>query len=807
MAVVLIYSCGDGARTQEMSYDDWHDQQLIPSQIDIFLRVGFMFQNYSNQIAEKLTVSGTKQSLVTEGRTTENDGSVVVFDIGGTWFRSAILLKTGGLGCIGRQPAINYINTPHRATSELQRALVRYLVDKTRELGAHCAQGAPVTASISLGAAMNAHNGFVFNSGPLWGPRCEPFDLLAELRASEPAVHWILINDVSAALLSHAAADREFTRRMALVTVSTGIACRIYDRQTGDIPVDSVYGLQGEIGHLPISFVFDGEALELTCDCGGKNHLNAFCSGRGIDALVLMLEQRHPEKFQRSALKHSMERSAELRPVEHLRKALDEGDPLAAALLEAITRPLASMLLTMLTVDPQIEKIHLTGGVARTLGLAYTDCLRRQMELIGLYQISSHDPHYFATLIQSDQHDDHAGLIGAGIVARQTAGHKPDAGRWTVTAQLPVRYEVVESEDVLNPANASLLWGSEPRATDIRRCIVVDEAVYQLYGARIQAYFAHHRVEYSILPLCVSEDRKQMDMVFEVFQHFDAFHLQRRKEPVIAIGGGVLLDIVGLAANLYRRGVPYIRVPTTLIGLVDAAVGIKTGVNVLDHKNRAGTYYAPLVALLDRSFLRTIDQRHFCNGLAEILKIAIIKDPALFERLEAFADIFVLPGFRYDAIPLDIVRAAVHGMLVELEPNLWEHVLERVVDFGHTFGPVLEMRSMPDLLHGETVAIDMAFSSVLAQQRGLITSHECQRIITLTQRLSLPITHPLFTQELLVKALHDTTRHRDGLQRVPLPTGIGSATFVNDLTPCELERALEALNAYTRSLSEYALGY
>ena len=108
----------------------------------------------------------------------------------------------------------------------------------------------------------------------------------------------------------------------------------------------------------------------------------------------------------------------------------------------------------------------------------------------------------------------------------------------------------------------------------------------------------------------------------------------RRKEPIIAIGGGVCLDVAGLAANLYRRNTPLIKVPTTVMAAVDASIGIKTAVNFHGRKNKMGTYCAPLAVFIDKTFLKTLGDRHLSNGSAEILKMACIKDRDLFELLE-----------------------------------------------------------------------------------------------------------------------------------------------------------------------------
>jgi 3-dehydroquinate synthase len=141
-------------------------------------------------------------------------------------------------------------------------------------------------------------------------------------------------------------------------------------------------------------------------------------------------------------------------------------------------------------------------------------------------------------------------------------------------------------------------------------------------------------------------------------------------------------------------------------------------------------------------------------------------------------------------------------MLEELAGNLWENTLERVVDYGHTFSPNLEMVALPELLHGEAVAIDMALSLTLASQRGLITAQELRRALCLLEIYGLPTYHPRCDEQLLMKALADSTSHRDGFQRVPLSRGLGSAVFVNDLTRAEICSAAEYMAARAARLPQ-----
>ncbi|MFD6027957.1 sedoheptulose 7-phosphate cyclase [Streptomyces griseoluteus] len=376
-----------------------------------------------------------------------------------------------------------------------------------------------------------------------------------------------------------------------------------------------------------------------------------------------------------------------------------------------------------------------------------------------------------------------------------------DGPAWTVEAVRQVRYHVVGSDHLFSTHNTDLLDGcpEAPLRAGERRLVVIDENVEKLHGARIREYFAFHDVRITVLVLRADETVKQWDAVSRVVDAMNDFGIDRRREPVIAIGGGVLTDVVGFAASLYRRGTPYIRIPTTLIGLVDAGVGVKTGVNYSSGKNRLGTYAPAKVTFLDRSFLRSLDLRHISNGLAEILKMALIRSEDLFALLETHGP--AVRADRFQGSTGTLARAAdaifadsIHLMLEELQPNLWESALERCVDYGHTFSPTIEMHALPELLHGEAVVIDMALTTALGTLRGDVSQEEADRIFAVIRALGLPLwSDVLQDRGLLEEALRDTVRHRDGQQRLPLPVGIGRHRFVNDVEPAELEAATRVL--------------
>jgi len=377
---------------------------------------------------------------------------------------------------------------------------------------------------------------------------------------------------------------------------------------------------------------------------------------------------------------------------------------------------------------------------------------------------------------------------------------------WESKTVLSLDYRVVEVPQgrLLNPDCDALLFGhlkpgsperEEAMALPQRRLVVVDETVYGLYGDRVRAYFEARGVEHEILVLPMVEENKDTDMMLKVAKKMKEFNIDRRTEPVLAIGGGVCLDVVGLASTLFRRRTPYIRVPTTCLSYVDASVGAKNGVNFAGSKNRLGTYVPPCASLLDPVFFATQQHREVANGMAEMAKMAIMKSPELYALLEEngprlYADKFANRS-EADTVPTRVLQLSIETMLEELAPNLWEHSLDRLVDFGHAVGQDLEMAALGtenELMHGESVACDMALMTVLAQELGLLTEAERDRTLNMLRGCQVPIWSPVMTYELFAEAVANRVKNSMG-QRFPLPVGIGKGRIVNDVPEEALQRA------------------
>jgi len=380
---------------------------------------------------------------------------------------------------------------------------------------------------------------------------------------------------------------------------------------------------------------------------------------------------------------------------------------------------------------------------------------------------------------------------------------------WRNAYSLPISYDVnmIAHGTIFDPSNSQLLNSTGPRSEEYkRRFAVIDDSIDKIYGKAIRNYFTAQGIELSTCIIKGEEDEKRPAAIDTILDELCLYKL-RRREPFLAIGGGVVLDIAGTAACLYRRGVPFVRVPTTLLAIVDASVGVKNGVDYCcgltkeSYKNRVGSFYAPSSCLLDTSFIASQDKRNISNGLGEIMKLALVRSQDLFNLLESHGVALIESRFAKtpsvpDGVADRIIELSIQIMLEELGPNLWETVLDRCVDYGHTFSKLLEMVPGADIMHGEAVNVDGFFCVVLAHLRGYIDMDTVNRVFNCMKALSLPTNSPNLDSELAWQSCKDAIEHRHGAQRIPLITEIGESICVSDITQEELDRAIEMMKIF-----------
>jgi 3-dehydroquinate synthase len=315
-----------------------------------------------------------------------------------------------------------------------------------------------------------------------------------------------------------------------------------------------------------------------------------------------------------------------------------------------------------------------------------------------------------------------------------------------------------------------------------RTLFVTTPTVSRLYGTALFSRLRSINDAISYMVLDCTEATKAIDQVTSVCDRAIEIGLDR-KGVIVGLGGGVCTDIVTVAASWIRRGIAYIRIPTTLVGQIDAAIGIKGAVNFHNKKSYLGCFYPPTEVVVTPSFLATLPQYELRPGFAEIIKIALVRDKQLFELVEQSGRKLLSGGFKGETLhEEEILWRSITGMLNELEPNIYEdRSYERPVDFGHTFSPLIESACEFATSHGEAVAIDMALSAVLAGSMGLAKGETVRRILDSIIALDLPVWSRHLTLDLCKNALRDSALHRGGTPNLVVPVTIGKAVFLRDI--------------------------
>lgn len=386
-----------------------------------------------------------------------------------------------------------------------------------------------------------------------------------------------------------------------------------------------------------------------------------------------------------------------------------------------------------------------------------------------------------------------------------------DGGSYEVfhekTTSKVVQYHVVSVPEIFSTSNTTLVQDYCIDKTNGRKrkvLVVVDEYLGGTVND-VDMYFKRHSSaidDFRVLSMHVSSAGKDMDSVLRVVDAAIGLGMSQR-DVLVMVGGGTLLDIVGFAAAIFKGGVPYVRIPTTLVGMIDAGVGIKTGVNFENHKNLIGRYFPPVACLNDpETFLVTLPQREFACGVAEAIKMAIIKSPRLFEVIERYHR-----NVGYNKHTHELIHISIRTMLEELQPNLYEHDLRRLVDFGHEFGHIVESLARHEIPHGECVAIGMAISSFLAHLNGALTRSDLERILKCILSMGLPIyvtDYDCCNPEILwAKLRTEGIEHKDGMLWLAVPETVGRGGFLDEISSIDAGMVSEAVLSLRRCAEWY----
>jgi 3-dehydroquinate synthase len=366
----------------------------------------------------------------------------------------------------------------------------------------------------------------------------------------------------------------------------------------------------------------------------------------------------------------------------------------------------------------------------------------------------------------------------------------------------PARVEVVphapRGYDVLVRAGAleDLAVLAAAHAPAARYIIIAPDDVAALYGRRVTACFAAAGAAADLLEFAAGEAHKTRATWAALTDRMLALRCGR-DTTVVAVGGGVAGDLAGFVAATYMRGVPVIQVPTTLLAMIDASVGGKTGVDTDAGKNLVGAFHPPHLVVADPEVLRTLPPQEVRAGMAEAIKHGAMLDAAYFAWIERHAD--ALLALDMPALE-ELITASVRIKAGIVMQDPWEHGIRAVLNFGHTIGHALELQAGYTLLHGCAVAVGMTVEAALGEAAGITRPGTRQRVAALAERMGLPTSpHALRAGELL-EAMRLDKKARAARPRFALPSCIGEPARTDDglwtheLPPAVLESGLGALS-------------
>lgn len=265
-----------------------------------------------------------------------------------------------------------------------------------------------------------------------------------------------------------------------------------------------------------------------------------------------------------------------------------------------------------------------------------------------------------------------------------------------------------------------------------------------------------------------------------------------RHSFIIGIGGGALLDAVGYAAATAHRGIRFVRMPTTVLAQNDAGIGVKNGVNYLDRKNFLGTFAPPFAVVNDFEFLSTLDIRDKRAGIAEAIKVALIKDKRFFDEL--YEQRFKLARFETDAVKHMIFRCAeLHLEHIRCSGDPFEMGSSRPLDFGHWSAHKLEALSNYELRHGEAVAIGIALDCHYAVEAKMMSKVDCYKVTELLGDLGFQLSCKELQALDVSASLEEFREHLGGYLSIAMLTGLGSSVEVNHIDVTKMQNSLDFL--------------
>lgn len=371
------------------------------------------------------------------------------------------------------------------------------------------------------------------------------------------------------------------------------------------------------------------------------------------------------------------------------------------------------------------------------------------------------------------------------------------------TFSVRFEYKVFFTNHLFAPDNFLFRNFLKATLTDIPKKVffVIDEGVAEHHPqlqAQIKNYFANEPgfvLVKDIMVIPGGEQSKNTETHFySIVQAVDAYGIDRHSY-IVAIGGGAVLDLVGYAAAVSHRGIRHIRIPTTVLSQNDSGVGVKNGINYLGKKNFLGTFVPPAAVFNDHFFLTTLSNAEWRSGMSEAVKVALIKDRAFFEWLNANAAL--LAGRNMEAMQYLIKRCAELHLQHIAGGDPFEMGSSRPLDFGHWSAHKVEQLSGFTIRHGEAVAMGIALDSAYSFLSGRLEEADAKTIVAVLKSLGFSVTHPLMDiqneESPVLKGLNEFREHLGGRLTIMLLESVGRGEEVHELDTIMLQKASQWL--------------
>jgi 3-dehydroquinate synthase len=326
--------------------------------------------------------------------------------------------------------------------------------------------------------------------------------------------------------------------------------------------------------------------------------------------------------------------------------------------------------------------------------------------------------------------------------------------------------------------------------------IITNPTVKELYGTTIKNRLEKEGFNITILEVSDGEEYKSLKSAGSIYQKLSRIQAERMT-PVLAVGGGVIGDLAGFVAATYMRGVPFFQIPTTLLAQVDSSIGGKVAINHGQMKNTIGAFYQPRLVISDTDTLKTLPPKEFKNGLAEIIKYAIIKDKKLFAILEKNMG-------RIKSLDMGLIADLIFccaGIKAELVEKDEKDLGQRnILNFGHTFGHAIETVSEFEIPHGKAVAIGIVAAATVSQRMNILSNSGLDIIKTVIVRAGLPINIPGLNIRKIMNAMKHDKKIMGGKIKFVLPKDIGDVFISDEVDNNTIDQVLEELNEETEDL-------